>query len=493
MLNPMALLVSRDSSLADVVRGTMGATQGFHLAIAEDIDTACVQILSNLQTFVTLVHLDDKTNVAGLTRILQTSAMAGRPLVTIVIMEQANPEQALTLARLGVAECLSRPLDLSRLSYLIDVLTIGARHRIHRVPAQTPDSVEVQSLGDHPPFLFIAKGRMGRMIEQINRIAPFATTIMLGGETGTGKTHLAGAIHAISPRCGQPFVTISCGALAPNLVESEMFGHARGAFTSADVERTGKFAAVGRGTLFLDEIDSLPLELQSKLLRVVEQRVFEPVGSNKTTHLRARLIVASNRPLEQEVAAGRFRADLFYRLNVVAFEIPPLRERTELIPALAHAMLADMGERNGRRIERIAPDALHALLAHAWPGNIRELRNLIERAVALCHGHVLGLEDLPEFLQRPAAPPGASSASAGVKALPAVVCPTTDTALSGREAAPLTARATLAESKDQVERAVITEALLRNGHNRLRAAADLGISRMTLYKKLHKYGLVGGV
>jgi DNA-binding NtrC family response regulator len=491
MLNPTALLVSRDASLAGAVRDTVHSTQGFRLTIAEDIDAACIQILGHDQTFVTLVHLDEKTNVAGLTRILQTSALAGRPLVTIVIMEQANPERALTLARLGVAECLSRPVDLSRLSYLIDVLTIEARHRTGRAPAQAFDPAGVQSLGDDPPFLFIAKGRMGRMVEQIKRIAPFDTTIMLGGETGTGKTHLAGAIHAISPRRRHPFLTISCGALAANLVESEMFGHARGAFTSAEVERTGKFAAVGRGTLFLDEIDSLPLELQSKLLRVFEQRVFEPVGSNKTMHLRARLIVASNRPLEQEVAAGRFRADLFYRLNVVAFEIPPLRERSELIPALAHSMLAELGARNGPRIEGIAPAALQALLAYAWPGNIRELRNLIERAIALCQGPVLGLDDLPEFFHLLGAPAGPITATAGVPPLPAASRPAALASLPGCETARPAARATLAESKDQVERAIITEALLRNGQNRLRAAADLGISRMTLYKKLHKYGLLG--
>src|SRR5262249_3613003 len=151
--------------------------------------------------------------------------------------------------------------------------------------------------------------------------------ILLGGETGTGKTRLAGLIHRLSPRRDRPFLTINCGALSATLIESEMFGHVKGAFTGADANRVGKFTAAGRGTLFLDEIDALPPSLQAKLLRAVEERVFEPVGSNKTESLHARLIVASNRPLEQELTAGRFRADLFYRLNVVAFTLPPLRER----------------------------------------------------------------------------------------------------------------------------------------------------------------------
>ena len=226
------------------------------------------------------------------------------------------------------------------------------------------------------------------------------TTILLEGETGTGKTRLAGQIHRLSPRHDKPFLVINCGALSAGLIESEMFGHVRGAFTGADADRTGKFAGAGRGTLFLDEIDSLPLSVQSKLLRAVEERVFEPVGSNKSQTLHARLIVACNRPLEQEVAAGRFRADLFYRLNVIAFVMPPLRQRVATIPALAREFLKEFAARNGSTVEGIAPEALRNLLAHSWPGNIRELRNVMERAVALCKGSIIGLDDLPPTLHR---------------------------------------------------------------------------------------------
>ena len=279
-----------------------------------------------------------------------------------------------------------------------------------------------------------------------------------------------------------------------------MFGHSRGAFTGADAERMGKFAAVGRGTLFLDEIDSLPPELQAKLLRVVEERAFEAVGSNKTLRLQARLIVASNRPLDREVAAGRFRSDLFYRLNVVAFDIPPLRERDAVVPAWPAAQFASHAARNGRPVDGIAPAAMDALLAYKWPGNVRELRNVIERAVALGHGPLIELDDLPECLHPAIAavavvpeavpatapapvPAGASSDFVAAMAMTVAVPDVSRQAPQGRLTA---ARSTLAESKDQTERAHHHPGSLeRSSHNPAsRAAAELGISRMTLYKKL---------
>ena len=212
----------------------------------------------------------------------------------------------------------------------------------------------------------------------------------------------------------QPFLVVNCGALSASLIESEMFGHVKGAFTGAEADRVGKFAEVGKGTLFLDEVDSLPLPLQAKLLRAVEERVFEPVGSNRSQPMQARLIVASSRPLEQEVAAGRFRVDLYYRLNVVAFTIPPLRERKEVIPHMVRGFLDESSARAGRPVQGIAPEALEALQEHSWPGNIRELRNVIERAVVLCPSHVIHLEDLPELFHRaaPTAPSPTRSVAA---------------------------------------------------------------------------------
>ena len=499
MNDPKTLLVSQDSSLMMAAREVISSTRGFRLEVVAEIETACNEIFGDDRILVILVHLAGRTDFAGVTRILQAVAQAGRPVVTIALHEHENPEQALALARLGVAESLSRPLDLGRLSYLIDALTIEARYAPRKSPAPAVAAGEVHGLGDQSPFLFVPGRQMARMVEQIERIAPLDISVLLGGETGTGKTHLAGVIHRLSPRRHEPFLTINCGALAANLIESEMFGHVKGAFTGADADRTGKFAAVGRGTLFLDEVDSLPAELQAKLLRVVEERAFEPVGSNRTLKLRARLIVASNRPLEREVAAGRFRSDLYYRFNVVAFEIPPLRDRLPLIPALARSLLAEYAARTGRRIDAIAPAAMRALLAHSWPGNIRELRNVIERAVALCPGDVIGLEDLPEPMQTaslaiaadpaPRSAPGVAPSPVEVPAVLAFAAPVGG--LRGGEGPPPSGRSRLAESRERTEQSLIAQALERNGWNRLRAAAELGISRMTLYKKLHKYGLMG--
>jgi len=313
---------------------------------------------------------------------------------------------------------------------------------------------------------------MGRLMEQVQRVAPQQTTILLGGETGTGKTRLARLIHEISPRRDQPFLVVNCAALPAELMESEMFGHVKGAFTGADRDRTGKFAEAGRGTLLLDEIDSLPLALQAKLLRVVEERTFEPVGSNHSQPMQARLIVASNRCLEKEVAAGRFRGDLHYRLDVVGFFLPPLRERRELIRPLAERLLAEFAARNGRAVTGITVEAFQALEAYHWPGNIRELRNVVERAVALCPGVEVQLADLTEAVRRPAR----EERPAPAPQSPAVSVPSD---------------ATLAKIKEEAETARIIEALERNDNNRLRTAAELGISRMTLYKKLHRYGLIG--
>jgi DNA-binding NtrC family response regulator len=462
---PTMLLVSQDPSLVNAVHGVISSRRGFELEVVAGVEKGCNEIVGHDRVLVALVHLDGKTNVAGLGRILEAVARSRRPVATIVISDHADAEQALTLVRVGVAEVLSRPLDLGRLAYLIDTLTIAARGATRRHPAPIPEPAEVLALGDESPFLFVPDTRMGRMAEQIKRIAPHETSVMLGGETGTGKTHLARVIHRLSPRRDEPFLTINCGALAANLIESEMFGHVRGAFTGADAARTGKFAAVGRGTLFLDEVDSLSAGLQAKLLRVVEERMFEPVGSNQTMRLRARLIVASNRPLEGEVAAGRFRADLYYRFKVVAFELPPLRERVSLIPAMVRSLLAEFAARHRRPIEGIAPEAMQALLAHSWPGNVRELRNVLERAVILAGEGTITTHHLPrEF----GVPPGSRTIQPAAE--------------------PDTVRLPVGTTVGDAEKALILMTLQHTRNNKTRAAEILGISLKTLFNKLKEYG-----
>ena len=314
---------------------------------------------------------------------------------------------------------------------------------------------------------------MTELRERITRVIPQDTTLLLTGETGTGKTRLARLIHELSPRRAEPFLVVDCGAVSPSLIESEMFGHVKGAFTGADRDRLGKFAAAGRGTLFLDEINSLPLALQGKLLRAVDDRVFEPVGSERSQPLRARLIAATNARLDDEVAAGRFRADLYFRINVVGFYLPPLRERRDVIVPLAIKFLAELAERNRPDVRGASAEVLNALQAYSWPGNIRELRNVIERAVALCPGPEVQILDLPEAMRLAGVDDNGFEPS---KELGKIVL----------ELSSLT----LAQSKEEAEILRIKEALAKHQNNRLRTASELGISRMGLYKKLHKYGLV---
>jgi transcriptional regulator with PAS, ATPase and Fis domain len=361
---------------------------------------------------------------------------------------------------------------------LKSVHTQAVRSRVTASPAPDPvDPITATLLGDG----------LTDQLARIRRVANQTTTILLTGETGCGKSMMTRFIHANSPRKDDPYLVVDCGALSGHLIESEMFGHVRGAFTGAERERQGKFAAAGEGTLVLDEVNSLPLPLQVKLLRAVEERVFEPVGSNKSEPLRARLVAASNVSLEEEVRRERFRADLFYRLNVIEFRIPPLRDRPGAVIPIAHQLLRASATAACQGVTTISPAALDVMVRYQWPGNVRELRNVIEGASALANGPVIQLADLPESIRSRATPtvglatltsltPGSSSLPAF--APPAHVVPAQPT----EPTEPI-----IVGGDDETTR--ILAVLRKHNNNRLRAAAELGMSRVSLYKKLHKSGV----
>jgi two-component system, NtrC family, response regulator HydG len=314
------------------------------------------------------------------------------------------------------------------------------------------------------------------LIERIVLVATHDVTVLLNGETGTGKSFLARLIHDHSPRKDQRFLTVSCGAISGNLAESEFFGHAKGAFTGADQARVGKFAAVGEGTLLLDEVDTLSLDQQATLLRVIETGEFEPVGCTETQRCKARLIVASNINLEHAVQRGEFRSDLFFRLNVMSYFLPPLRERIQDISLLASAMVNRLNEKFGKQIRKISRPALAALESYPWPGNIRQLENIIQSAVLVSTGPELLLKHLPHEVQ----------GYVTVRQLPPeieVEVPEVHTHAhcNGRGRS-------LHEQRDVLEKQLIERALLENANSRSRAAKALGISRVALYKKLKKFG-----
>jgi DNA-binding NtrC family response regulator len=456
------LLVSSESALIGTVREVVDSVRNLKLLVVEDPREAGEHVRIG-QASLILVHIATDLGPDAINSLLRAIDSAGLAVPVIVLSDTHRPVEAVALLRQGATDYLSRPLDLNRLAYLVDALTVLARYSLS---AQPPAEASVASLGEGQDFLYVPGAKMAEVIQQVRRVAPKDTTILLGGETGSGKTALARIIHELSPRRGQPFLVVNCASLSANLLESELFGHVKGAFTGADRDRTGKCAEAGGGTLFLDDIDALPLDLQAKLLRVVEERVFEAVGSNRAQRLEARLIVASNRMLEEEATAGRFRADLFYRLGVVSFYLPPLRERRSLIEPLVRQFIRLFSGRDGVSSLSITAEALRALEAYDWPGNIREVRNVIERAVALCAGSAIDTSDLPAGFR---APPPAQHCSMAV--------------------APSDQLASLARAKEEAEIQRILSALQNNNNNRLRAAIELGISRMTLYKKLHRYGL----
>ena len=299
--------------------------------------------------------------------------------------------------------------------------------------------------------------RIREMFHLLEMVAPSEATVLLLGETGTGKELVAQAIHRNSPRAAGPFVVVNCATLPDTLLESELFGHERGSFTGATVRKDGRFLVANHGTVFLDEIGELTLPIQAKILRVLQAREFEPVGSNRTQKVDVRIITATNRDLEKMVREGQFRDDLFYRLNVFPLVLPPLRERLEDLPALADLFLERYGKKNRRGVITLAPEALQTFRRYSWPGNIRELENVIERGVIVCQGNVLTREDLPAALQLQ----GERQAAGG----------------EGEPGLP------------ELERQLINRTLERVAGQRRQAAEILGISLDELNLKIRSYGL----
>lgn len=376
-----------------------------------------------------------------------------RPDVPVVIMTAfGSLETAIAALRAGAYDFVTKPVDLDLLNISLER---GLQHRHlqetvrllkDQMRRQQPDD---ELLGESPGMV--------RLKQQIGRIAGLDTSVLLSGESGTGKELVARSLHRQSHRCDGPFVAINCAALPENLLESELFGHARGAFTDAREQRKGLFVEASGGTLLLDEIADLPLSLQPKLLRVLEDHRVRPLGSSTEIGCDVRVLAASHRDLGKAVAAGSFRSDLFYRLNVIQLELPPLRQRGDDILLLAMTFVQQISRRFNKSVVGLAPPAAACLLAYHWPGNVRELRNTIERALALTLHDKITVEDLPDVIRRPG---GSSPAPAGL--------------LDGQAILPL----------EEMEQRYIHQVLEQLDGNRTLAARLLGVDRKTLYRKL---------
>lgn len=408
---------------------------------------------------------------SGLKVIDKALALPQRPAV-LMMTAYGNIDTAVEAMKRGAVDFLTKPVNIERLEVLIQ-----------RALKTKTLEVEVQQLHERLDEKFSVNGIVGHslnlaaVLDRVKLVAPSRATVLIDGESGTGKELIAQAIHQASPRARAPFIAVHCAALSENLLESELFGHERGAFTGATERRIGRFEAAVGGTLFLDEIGEISLSTQVKLLRFLETKAIERVGGSKLIDLDVRLVAATNRRLEALVREGKFREDLFFRLNVVRIELPPLRTRTDDIPLLLAHYLKLFSEENGHPLLSLEPGAIATLQGYAWPGNIRELRNFCENAVVLRRGGKLSEYDLdPKFR-------GVASAADFTRI---VMTPTSQSPTGGGVSGPMT-NAGPSLSVEDNEKHLLREALIKSRGNRTQAAQLMGISRRTLHRKIAQW------
>ncbi len=406
------------------------------------------------EVVITDLRMPGIDGMTGLQRFL----VRDPELPVIVVTAFGTVETAVEAMKLGAFDFIRKPFDPSELQIVIER---ALRHRrLVRENARLRSQVQRES----GPRRIVGKSKaMTRVLNLATRVAPSNFPVLILGESGTGKDMLAEHIHARSARADKPFISLNCSAIPENLLESELFGHEKGAFSGANQARAGFFAEADGGTLFLDEIGDMTLSLQPKLLRVLQNGEYYRVGSRKLAGTDIRLICASNRNIEELVEAGTFRGDLFYRINTLRLDLPPLRERPEDIPLLVEHFLARLRADNPAVPESVAPTAMAALLASRWRGNVRELQHAVEHATLVCDGDAIGIDDLP------------------------------DTAVAGQQARPEgDERATYKEAREAFDRAYF-EGLLRQADGNVQAAAQIaGMHRSTLYERLAKLGLAAG-
>jgi two-component system response regulator HydG len=443
--NAHILLVEDDLSHCTILQALINGW-GYRVSVAHNGRQALEQVRTQpFDLILSDVRMAEMDGIAALKAIKSYN-----PAIPILIMTAySNVESAVEAIKAGAYDYLTKPLDFDTLQ-----LTLA------RALEHTSLKSENQDLKQRLRFdqqNFIGRSEpMRKLLEMIAMIAPSEATVLISGESGTGKELIARAVHANSLRKERPLVSINCAALSESLLESELFGHEKGAFTGADKRREGRFMEADQGTLFLDEIGEVSPLMQAKLLRAIQEREIQRVGSNQTLSVDVRLIAATNRDLLADVEAGRFRQDLYYRLNVVTVDSPPLRARSEDIPLLAMHFLAKFAERNRKPVKGFTPLAMDLLLKYPWPGNVRELENSVERGVILLSGDFISEKELP------------LSISQCVDVQPDRQC--------GQAIQPL----------EQVEKQAILAALEQTAGNKTEAAKRLGITRKTLLAKLQK-------
>jgi DNA-binding NtrC family response regulator len=390
-------------------------------------------------------------------KLLRRASSLSNPPVSIMMTAYGSIDNAVEAMKAGAYHYITKPVNLEELELVIERALKSRRIEAENVNLheQLDQKFGLENIVGQSPVMM-------QIFDIVQQVAPTRATVLIAGETGTGKELIAHALHNLSPRKNGPFVAVHAAALSSTLLESELFGHEKGAFTGAVERRVGRFELADGGTIFLDEVGEIEPAMQVKILRVLEERAFERVGGSKTINVDVRLVAATNRDLKKLVSEGKFRDDLFYRLSVVTVDLPPLRERREDIPILISAFIRQCSTDNGKPVREITQEAINTLMAYDWPGNVRELRNTIEQMVVLSRGERLTLRDVPAAIR----------AGADLTKISVV-------------------RPGVTMTVEEAERQLIVQALKETGGNRTTAANRIGMSRRTLHRKLKKYGLEG--
>jgi DNA-binding NtrC family response regulator len=450
---PMLLIVDDEKPTREGLRAAL--EDRYEVYVAEDA-RAAMELLER-EHFAVLLTDFRLPNEDGMNLIARAKSLS-KPPICILMTAYGSEEIAVEAMKRGADDYIAK----GRLQ--IDELEMRIARSLQRQNLETENATLRQQLETKFGMDSVVgtSSAMNEVFEIVQQVAPARTTVLLQGESGTGKELIARAIHQLSPRSRQPMVTVHCAALSPTLLESELFGHEKGAFTGAHERRVGRFEQAQGGTLFLDEIGEIDATIQIKLLRFLGERTFERVGSNKTLTADVRLIAATNKNLEEMVKAGKFREDLYYRLRVMEIHLPPLRDRAGDTPMLAQSFLREFAGELGKPVKDFTAESLEALIQYSWPGNVRELRAAIEHAVVLCRGDRVTVRDLPPSTRATAANAGAAQQRL-----------LTQNDLTVKEA----------------EKQLIVRALKEASGNRTQAAAKIGMSRRTLHRKLHEYHL----
>lgn len=459
MMNTRVLFVEDEDSVRSML--LRAATSEGYTAVGVSSAEAAIERLST-ETFDIIVTDITLPGMSGLDLLLQLSRLSPG-IIPIAITAYGTIEIAVEAMKRGARDFLTKPFTVDNLSSVMLVATerVLARRRLSVNPNDSQDAI----IGTSPA--------MRKLLNDVSTIAPYNTTVLITGETGTGKELIARSIHQQSPRRDQPLVSLNCAAIPEDLLEDELFGHVKGAFTGAQSAREGRFEQASGGTLFLDEIGEMSFTLQAKLLRVLQEREFEKLGSSQTVKVDVRIISATSADLEAQIEEGTFRRDLFYRLNTVCLSVPPLRERLDDVRPIAKHLVARFSSTLGLPVKSIDEDALRTLSSYYWPGNVRQLQNAIERAVAFSGAEsIIRMQDFPDEVARGTAPDVSASLPAPTVPLPRRLLSDETLNLNG--------------AVTKVERDLLVESLNKAGGNKTRAARLLNIKRTTLIEKLRR-------